>query len=306
MERELIIIGGGPAGLTSAVYACRGGLNAVLIEKSSVGGLIIKTDLVENYPGFPEGISGFDLAQLMEKQAARYGLEIVQGEVFEFKIDGQYKIVTTPQGEYRAKAVIIASGSELMRLNVPGEKEFMGRGVSYCATCDGPFFRGSKLVVVGGGDVAITEAIFLTQFADKVSIIHRRDQLRAGKLLQDRAMANDKIDFVWDSVVVAVEGKERVESVRLRNVKTGSEADLDASGVFVAIGFKPNTSYLQGILDLDGKGSVIVDAGGMMKTSLPGVFAAGDVRHNSVRQVAAAVGDGTVAALSVERFIRGS
>jgi thioredoxin reductase (NADPH) len=161
-------------------------------------------------------------------------------------------------------------------------------------------------VVVGGGDVAITEAIFLTQFAAHVSIIHRRDQLRAGKLLQDRAMANDKIDFVWDSVVVAVEGKEKVESVKLRNIKTGRESNLDASGVFVAIGFKPNTSYLQGILDLDEKGSVVVDAGGMMKTSLSGVFAAGDVRHNSVRQVAAAVGDGTVAALSVENFIEGS
>ncbi len=301
---ELIIIGGGPAGLTASIYAGRARLRTILLEKSAIGGLIALSDWVENYPGFPEGISGFDLTELMYAQAVKYGIEIAFTEVKGFSLAGQDKIITTSSGEYRTKALIIASGSEIAKLNVPGEDIFTGRGVSYCATCDGPLFKDRELAVVGGGDTAITEAIFLTRFASRVFVIHRRDQLRAGRMLQEKAMADPKIKFVLDSIVTEITGNETVDKILLRNVKNGVESSIKVSGIFVSVGFSPNIGFLQGKINLDETNRIVVDAHGMMETNVGGVYAAGDVRQNSVRQVATAVGDGAVAALSAEKFIR--
>ncbi|NQT74412.1 MAG: thioredoxin-disulfide reductase [Chloroflexi bacterium] len=300
-DYQVIIIGGGPAGLTAGMYATRAGLNTLLLEKMVPGGQITTSEWVENYPGFPQGISGFDLAQLMEEQARKHGLEIRMTEVTGMDISENQKIVKISEGDYSADAVIIAGGTEHAKLGIPGEEELVGRGLSYCATCDGPFFRDREVAVVGGGDVAIADALFLSRFSSKVSVIHRRDQLRASKILQDRAFANEKIEFIWDTVVDAIDGGDTVKALQLRNVKTEDKSNLQVGGVFMAVGTKPNTEYLAELLKLGPNGTIPVN--NQMETAIPGVFAAGDIREGSIRQVVAAAGDGAIAAMAAERFI---
>lgn len=300
-DYQVIIIGGGPAGLTAGIYATRAGLNTLLLEKMVPGGQITTSEWVENYPGFPQGISGFDLGQLMEEQARKHGLKIRMTEVTGMDISESRKTVKTSEGDYSADAVIIAGGTEHARLGIPGEEELVGRGLSFCATCDGPFFRDRDVAVVGGGDVAIADALFLSRFSSKVSIIHRRDQLRASKILQDRAFENEKIEFIWDTVVDAIDGGDTVKALQLRNVKTEDKSNLQVGGVFMAVGTKPNTEYLAGLLKLGPNGTIPVN--NQMETEIPGVFAAGDIREGSIRQVVAAAGDGAIAAMAAERFI---
>ena len=296
---QLIIIGGGPAGLSAGLYATRARLSTLLIERAIPGGQIINAELVENYPGFPQGISGAELGSLMEQQATKYGLEIIMAEVEGVEV-GE-KIVHTSEGQYRAKALIIAGGSEHGKLGVPGEEELRGRGVSYCATCDGAFFKDQVIAVVGGGNVAINDALFLTRFASKVIVIHRRDQLRATKILGEGALARPKIEFLWDTVVESIGGDGQVRELGLRNVKTGTESKLEVSGIFVAVGLRPNTGYLEGVVALSQEGFILVND--QMETGVPGVFAAGDIRAGSARQVSSAVGDGATAAISAERYL---
>jgi thioredoxin reductase (NADPH) len=298
---QLIIIGGGPAGLSAGLYASRSKLDTLLIEKAGLGGQILNAEMVENYPGFPQGISGSELGALIAQQATKYGLPTAFAEVQGIEIRGEEKIVSTSEGQYRAKAVIIAGGSEHSKLGVPGEEEFLGRGISYCAMCDGAFFRDQVVVVVGGGNVALNDALFLTRFATKVIVIHRRDQLRATKILQERAFANPRIKFLWDTVVESITGDKLVREIRLRNVKTGKGSSLVVSGVFVAVGLRPNTGYLKGLLKLDEGGFIPVN--NQMETEVPGVFAAGDIRAGSIRQVVSAAGDGATAAIVAERFL---
>jgi thioredoxin reductase (NADPH) len=298
---EVIIIGGGPAGLTAGLYASRAGLKSLLMERGAPGGQMVNARLVENYPGFPDGISGSELGSLMHQQAVRYGLEVVTNEVTGIT-QGQSFSVTTTEGNFEAAAIIIAAGSEYHKLGVDGEERLSGRGVSYCATCDGFFFREREVAVVGGGDTAITDALELTQHASKIYVIHRRDQLRAGQVLQERAFAHPKLEFVWDTVVEEVLGDEVVESLKLRNVKTGQQSNLRINGVFVAIGLVPNSHLFSNILELDDAGYIVTDEA--MATSAPGIFAAGDIRRNSPRQIAAAVGDGVTAAISAFKYLQ--
>ena len=298
---QLIIIGGGPAGLSAGLYATRARLSTLLIERAIPGGQIINAELVENYPGFPQGISGAELGSLMEQQATKYGLEIIMAEVEGVEVGEEEKIVHTSEGQYRAKALIIAGGSEHSKLGVPGEEELRGRGVSYCATCDGAFFKDQVIAVVGGGNVAINDALFLTRFASKVIVIHRRDQLRATKILGEGALARPKIEFLWDTVVESIGGDGQVRELGLRNVKTGTESKLEVSGIFVAVGLRPNTGYLEGVVALSQEGFILVND--QMETGVPGVFAAGDIRAGSARQVSSAVGDGATAAISAERYL---
>jgi len=298
---QLIIVGGGPAGLSAGLYASRSKLDTLLIEKAVLGGQILNAEMVENYPGFPQGISGSELGALIAQQAAKYGLPTAFAEVQGIEIRGGEKILSTSEGQYRAKAVIIAGGSEYSKLGVAGEEEFTGKGVSYCAMCDGAFFREQVVAVVGGGNVALNDALFLTRFVSKVIVIHRRDQLRATKILQDKAFANPKIKFLWDTVVESITGDKLVKEIRLRNVKTGKGSSLEVSGVFVAVGLRPNTGYLKGLLKLDAGGFILVN--GQMETGVPGVFAAGDIRAGSIRQVVSAAGDGATAAIAAERFL---
>ena len=303
MERsyQLIIIGGGPAGLSAGLYASRSKLDTLLIEKAGLGGQILNAEMVENYPGFPQGISGSELGALIAQQATKYGLPTAFAEVQGIEIRGAEKIVSTSESQYRAKALIIAAGSEYSKLEVPGEEEFTGRGVSYCAMCDGAFFRDQVVAVVGGGNVALNDALFLTRFATKVIVIHRRDQLRATRILQDRAFANPRIEFLWDTVVESITGDKLVREIRLRNVKTGKGSSLVVSGIFVAVGLRPNTGYLKGLLKLDDGGFIPVN--NQMETEVPGIFAAGDIRAGSIRQVVSAAGDGATAAIAAERFL---
>jgi len=300
-EYEVVIIGGGPAGLSAGIYTARARLNSLLIEKGIVGGQILNTELVENYPGFLEGIGGYDLTQLMYQQATKFGLETLTVEVTGIELKKKQKIVKTNEADFVAKALIIASGLEWAKLDVPGEKEFTGKGVSYCATCDGAFFTDQRVALVGGGDAAITEALHLTKFASEVIVIHRRDKLRATRIVQEKAFAEPKIEFLWNSIVKGIEGEDVVKRLKLRNVETGKESTLEVSGVFVSIGFKPNTEYLKGILPLDAAGYIVVNE--KMETGVPGIFAAGDIRSNSIRQVISAAGDGATSAIYAERFI---
>jgi len=300
---DVVIIGGGPAGLSAGIYTARARLNSLLIEGGAVGGQIINAEWVENYPGFTESISGIDLTEAMHKQATKFGLETLLAEVTGIDIKGSQKVVRTSQGEFTAEAVIVAGGSERQKLGIPGEAEYTGKGVSYCATCDGPFFRDKAVAVVGGGNTAITEAIELTKFASRITVIHRRDELRATKILQEKAFAEPKIDILWDSVLEEIDGDAFVSKVRVSNVKTRKKTVLDVSGVFMAVGFRPNTGYLKGIVKLDDIGTVITNE--KMETSVPGIFAAGDIRSNSIRQIIAAAGDGAVAAIGAEKYITG-
>lgn len=300
-EYEVVIIGGGPAGLSAGIYTARARLGSLLVEKGIIGGLITIAEWVENYPGFPEGISGLDLTDFMHRQATKFGLETLTAEVTGIELEGKRKIVKTSEGDFMAKAVIAAGGSDRVQLNVPGEKEFIGRGVSYCATCDAAFFVDRAVALVGGGDAAITEALHLTKFASKVIVIHRRDELRATRIVQERAFAEPKIEFLWNSIVEGVEGEGVVERLKLRNVVTKEESTLDVSGVFVSIGFKPNTGCLRDILPLDAAGYIVTNE--KMETEVPGILAAGDIRRNSIRQVIAAAGDGATAAIYAGKFI---
>ncbi len=300
---DIIIIGGGPAGLSAGIYTARSRLKSLLIERGAIGGQIINTEWVENYPGFNDVVSGIDLTEAMHKQATKFGLETLVADVTGLDASGKQKLVKTYKGDYTAGAVIIAGGSERQKLGIPGEAEYTGKGVSYCATCDGAFFTDKAVAVVGGGNAALTEALELTKFATKITVIHRRDELRATKILQEKAFAESKIEFLWDSVVEEITGETFVESLTVRNVKTEKKTKLEVSGVFMAVGFKPNTEYLKDVVKLDDIGTVITNE--KMETSIPGIFAAGDIRSNSIRQVIAAAGDGAVAAISAERYIGG-
>jgi len=300
---QLVILGGGPAGLTAGLYASRARLDCVLLEKGMPGGQVMVTDWIDNYPGFPEGLSGFDLCEKMTAQAKRFGLEIRSGvEVTAIDLESDPRRLTLADGsEITCDALIIAPGARPNTLGVPGEKELTGRGVSFCATCDGPFFRDQEIAVVGGGNTAVQEAVYLTKFASKVHLIHRRDELRATKIVQDMALANEKINVVWDTVVTEVKGGDSgVTGVRLKNVKSGEESDLAVQGVFVLIGTIPNNEMLPECLNVvDG----FVDTDCEMRTNIPGVMAAGDIRNKEVRQVINGAGEGAVAAMAAEHYL---
>ena len=298
---DVVIIGGGPAGLTAGLYASRAKLSSLLIEKGLVGGQVASTGWVENYPGFPEGISGAELGQLMHRQATKYGLKTLIAEVTGIKLKGEQKVIRTTEGDLMAEAVIIAGGSERQKLGVPGEGKFIGKGVSYCATCDAAFFKEKPVAVVGGGDTAVAEALHLARFASRVTVVHRRSQLRASRILQEKASSEPKIEFRWDSIVEEIEGRDMVKGIRLRQVKTGEGSTLEVAGVFISVGLKPNTDYLKGILPLDADSLIVADE--KMETKIPGVFAAGDIRRNSARQAITAAGDGATAAIYAGKFI---
>ena len=303
MDRyDIAIIGGGGAGLTAAVYAARAMRSTVVFEGNVTGGQIATTDVVENFPGFPEGINGFDLAQNMLRQAEKFGATVQYSRVerLDREADGTFT-VATEAAVYRARAVIVAAGADYNKLGVPGEDEFVGRGVSYCATCDAAFFTGQDVVVVGGGDAAVEEALFTTRYAKTVTIVHRRDTLRASGILQGRARTNEKIRFVWDTVVERIEGADAVERAVLRNLKTGTVSVMPVSAVFVFIGQVPNSHLLKGLADLDAGGHAIVDL--QMATTVPGLFVAGDVRTKAARQLISAAGDGATAAISAEHYL---
>jgi thioredoxin reductase (NADPH) len=298
---EVVIIGGGPAGLAAGLYASRFGLRAILFERAMFGGQIVNAEKVENYPGFPDGISGFDLAEMMHKQASKYGLQIENTEVSAIKKGNVHEVVTG-SGILATDVVIVASGSEYSKLGVPGEDIFLGKGVSYCATCDGFMFKDKEVVVVGGGDTAVTDALELSQHCSKVYVIHRRDQLRASQVLQDRASSNPKLKFIWNSVINSLSGDRFLATIELQNVKTGEKTRLNTSGVFVAIGLKPNSQEFKDILSIDETGHINTDIS--MNTAVPGIFAAGDVRKNSGRQVVTAVGDGATSAISAYKYLK--
>jgi thioredoxin reductase (NADPH) len=300
---DIIIIGGGPAGLSAGIYTSRARLGSLLIEKGAIGGQIINAELVENYPGYTAGISGIDLTQAMHQQATKFGLETLAAEVTGIEVAGKQKTVRTSQGDYLAGAIIIAGGSERQKLGVPGEVKYTGKGVSYCATCDGAFFRDKTVAVVGGGNAAITEALELTKFASRIILIHRRHELRATKILQEKVMSEPKIEIIWDSVVEEILGQTFVNKIRLRDVITNRTSVLDLSGVFINVGSQPATGYLKGLLTLDAVGAIVT--GARLEASVPGIFAAGDIRSGSIRQVIGAAGDGAVAAVNAGKYISG-
>jgi len=302
---DVVILGAGPAGLSAAIYAARSGFTTVVVEKSFPGGQIANASHVENYPGFKDGVSGFDLGQLMHAQAEKAGAETLMAEVLALAPGAggkpQAHLVMTSEGELQASAVVVATGARYRTLDVPGETELAGKGVSYCATCDGPFYRGKRVAVVGGGDTALTDALELTAHATEVTLVHRRDQLRASQALQRKAFDSPKIRFAWNSVVERIEGGSAVTGLRLRNIRDGIISTVPVDGVFVAVGSVPSTGFLGSTLPLDETGCIITNE--QMETSIAGVFAAGDVRHDSARQVVTAAGDGATAALSARRYI---
>lgn len=301
--RDIIIIGSGPAGYTAAIYTARAGLKPLLIAgEVTAGGALMNTTEVENFPGFPQGIQGPDLMANMLSQVERFGCEIIYEDALEVSLEGAEKTVVTSEGQYSARCVILAMGSEYRKLNVPGEAELSGRGVSYCATCDGFFFKDQHLAVVGGGDSAMEEALFLTNFAKKVTVIHRRDQLRASKIMSERAKANPKIEFAWNSEVEKINGDSKVESITLKSTVDGATSNLDATAVFVAIGHNPRSQILKGQVKLDSAGYVIVAEPGTA-TNLKGVFACGDLVDHTYRQAITAAGSGCRAALDAERSL---
>lgn len=299
---DVAIIGGGPAGYTSAIYAAREGLKTVLLEKEMSGGTMGITDKIENYPGFPDGISGLDLAAKFKDHASRFDVEVEEYTEVEGIVPGDgFHTIKTDEGEYETRTVILATGGHPRDLGLESEKLFRGRGVSYCATCDGPFYKNAEIVVVGGGDSAVQEALYLTKFASKVTIIHRRDELRASKDLQKKALENEKIAFVWDSTVDEVLGENGVQGVRLKNLKTGEFSELKVQGVFIFIGWIPNSEFIKDLVTLDDEGYIKVDCD--QRTNVEGIFAAGDICAKSFRQIATAVGEGTTAALAASHYL---
>ena len=298
---DIVVIGGGPAGLTAGLYASRGGSRSLLVERGAFGGQMINARAVENYPGFPNGIAGLELGSLMQEQASRHGLQTLFAEVTQLVPGPRHGIVTT-DGTLEARTIVIAAGSQYRQLNVPGEVQFTGRGVSYCAACDGFFFRDQDVAVVGGGDTAVSDALELSRYASKVYLIHRRDQLRAGQVLVQRAAAEPKIEVIWNSVVEEVEGEQMVNALKVRNVRSDKVHALKVAGVFVAIGVVPNSQPFAGVLETDDAGSIVVDQ--ELATSVPGIFAAGDIRQKSPRQIASAVGDGVTATMSALRYLQ--
>jgi len=295
---DLIIIGGGPAGLTAGIYAKRARLNTLLVEKGALGGQIAVTDVIENYPGFPS-ISGWELMERFEKHAAHFGLEIRQAEVFAIEEMVEYKLLKISDGDLSARAVIVATGAKPKYIGVPGEKELIGKGVSYCATCDGPFFKGQDVLIVGGGDTAIKEAVYLSKIASRVYITHRRDQLRAEKIIQEKVFSIPNIEILWSTVITEIKGINGVEKVVLENLKGDSIRELDVTGVFIFIGINPNTDFVN--IDKDKNGYIMTNQN--METSVKGIFAAGDCRNTPLRQVSTAVGDGATAAFMAEKYI---
>ena len=298
---DVVIVGAGPAGLAAAVYTGRSRLNTLILEKGMPGGQILTTDFVENYPGFPEGVVPFELMDKFRKHAEKFGAKIETDEAKEIKKEGDLWHVVGNKGEYPARAVIVTTGSNYRKLGLSGEGKFTGRGVSYCATCDGAFFKDKDIAVVGGGDNALTEALFLTKFCRSLKLIHRRDQLRAVKILQERIFANDKIEVVWDSVVEEIKGDERIESLTLKNVKDNSTSILKIDGLFISIGMDPNTEFVKGLLDINEWGEIKVKQN--MATSQSGIFAAGDVTDACPEQMATAVGTGVAAALAIDEYL---
>jgi thioredoxin reductase (NADPH) len=303
-DYDIIIIGGGPAGYSAGIYAARAGLKTLLVEGASTVSQITITDMIENYPGIPEGINGFDLMQLFKKQALKFGLEIIPKDVSLIKKNTTTPSiweVTAPDKVYKTLSIVAATGAKWRNLEIPGETEFAGKGVSYCATCDGPFYRERDVIVVGGGDTAIQEALFLTHFAKKVTVIHRRDRLRAAGILQKKAFAEKKIEFIWNSTLTEINGKDFVTSAKIKDVKTGKITELQADGAFIFVGRLPYTNIFRGLLDLDLTGFIKTDEN--LKTSAAGIFAAGDCRTKLFRQVITAAGDGANAIHSAELYI---
>ena len=298
---EIIIIGAGPAGLAAAIYAGRARRQTLVLEKGVPGGQILLTDWIENYPGFPDGIAPFELMEKFRQQAEKFGAEFKMDEIKEIaETDNGWQVIGY-QGEYKSRAVIIATGSIYRKLGVKGEAELTGKGVSYCATCDGAFFRDRVVAVVGGGDNALEEALFLTKFAQKVYLVHRRDKLRGVKILQERVFANPKIEVIWNAFVTEIVGQERLEKIRLLDRQTQKESEIPLDGLFISIGMDPNTAFVQGFLELNEYGEIKVNS--QMETSRRGIFAAGDVTNVCPKQVATAVGSGVAAALAVEEFL---
>jgi len=300
--QDVLIVGGGGAGLTAALYASRANLKTHLFEKITPGGQIFLTDVVENYPGFPEGITGPEISDRMLEQAKKYGTEVIFEEVagLEETPSKTFKVKTSNK-EYEGKSIILTAGAAFRKLGVPGETQLTGKGVSYCATCDGAFFKRKQVLVVGGGDSALQEGLFVTRFADQVTIVHRRDKLRASPILQDRAKTNPKIDYVWNTVVTSIVGEKKVEAVKLQNVSTKEETLRKTDGIFIFIGHDPSTSFVNGFVKCDDHGYVVTDAN--YETSRPGVFAAGEVRSGGVRQLVSACGEGCGAALAAQHYL---
>ena len=302
---DIVILGGGPAGLTAALYACRGGMKTVVLEKTALGGQVLITDKIENFPGFPQGVKGPELAEMIAKQAVNFGIEVKPAEVKKISVlredMGGFLAELSDDGKVEAISIIVATGARWNELGIPGEKKLAGRGVSYCAVCDGPLFKGRDVVVIGGGDTALEDALFLAKFAKKVTIVHRRDRLRAAKILQDRALAEKKIEFCFNSIASKIKGETRCEAIEIKDVSTGACRDLKAEGAFVLIGTTPNSDVVRDLVELDDKGCVICSDD--MATSMEGIFACGDVRKKTLRQVITAAGDGATAAFSAQHYV---
>ncbi|MFH1996724.1 MAG: thioredoxin-disulfide reductase [Candidatus Omnitrophota bacterium] len=302
---DIAVLGGGPAGLTAAIYALRARMKVLLIERACFGGQMATTDIIENYPGFPGGVTGSELSEKMTRQAKDLGLTIAESDVTGITPKKNEKdpctVTTADNKTFQALAIVVATGAHWNKLGVPGEEELAGRGVSYCATCDGPLYRQKEVVVVGGGNTALGDAIFLRKFVKKATLVHRRDRLRATKILQEQAFADKNIDLCLSSVVMKILGKDRVEGVAVKHVETGKESTIKADGVFIFIGIQPNSKFLQGIVDVDAKGYITADND--MKTSADGIFACGDVREKSLRQIVTAAGEGAAAAYSAQHYV---
>lgn len=298
---DMIIIGGGPAGLTAGIYASRALMDVVLFEKGAYGGQMLTTASLENYPGFPDGIGGFELADLMHKQADAFKLPVEYRTVDKIKKDGEVFILESGSEQIKTKTVVVATGAVPNKMGVPGEERLTGRGVSYCATCDGALYRDRAVAVIGGGDSAVEEALFLTRFASHVHIVHRRDQLRAVPLTSQRALSNDRVIMEWNTVMTEVHGNDEVKELTLKDVKTGEERSLEVDGVFIYVGITPLTEFVADLVELDEGGYIVTDKN--MASSLPGLYAAGDVRSGSIRQVSSAVGDGATAANYAYKYL---
>ena len=301
MLYDVIVIGGGPGGYTAALYAARANLSVAILEKLSPGGQMGTTDVIDNYPGFPQGVNGFELAMQMKEGAERFGAQTQLAEVTQVELAGQVKTVHTSGGDYQARTVVLATGAHPRELGLPGERELRGRGVSYCATCDGMFYRGKTVVVVGGGNTAVSDVLYLSRLCEKVYLVHRRDTLRASKVYLDPLQKAENVEFVWDSEVKQLLRDQAVTGVRVRNKKTGEERDISCDGVFVAVGYLPNTELYRGQVELDEAGYVLADE--TTQTNLPGVFAVGDLRKKPLRQVVTAASDGAVAAHFIEEYL---